>query len=73
VRAWFGERIEDKQDGQAPSSCRATARTVLIAMLIFNAIPLLSASGAAFLWTLLTAGAIYIPAVLLDTLSSRKP
>jgi hypothetical protein len=73
VRAWFGERIEDKKDGPAPSSYRATARTVLIAMLIFNAIPLLSASGAAFLWTLLTAGAIYIPALLLDSLNARKP
>jgi hypothetical protein len=71
VRAWFGMQVHAQQ--QPPNSYRATARRILIPMLIVNAIPLLLGTGGAFAYTLLAAAAIYLPAYFLDAANKQGP
>jgi hypothetical protein len=71
VRAWFGMRV---QAGDHPDAgYRATARRILIPMLIVNAIPLALVTGNALAYTLLAAAAIYLPAYFLDSADKKKP
>jgi hypothetical protein len=69
VRAWFGSHVNA---GAEPHPRHMeTARRILIALVIINAIPLLFATANALPYTLLGAAAIYLPAYFLDNLDSR--
>lgn len=67
VRAWFGGHVQSEHH-PVPSYC-ATAKRVLVPLLLVNAIPLLLGPASVLLYLLLAAGAIYLPAYMLD---SRK-
>ena len=49
-----------------------TARKVVIALLIVNAIPLLFATNPCWLYTALAAAAVYLPAYFLDRLDAGE-
>jgi hypothetical protein len=68
VRAWFGTRVHAEQ--QPHPRYVETARKVVIALLVINAIPLLFATNPSWLYTALAAGAVYLPAYFLDRLDA---
>jgi hypothetical protein len=45
-----------------------TARKLVIALLVINAIPLMFATDPSWVYTALAAGAVYLPAYFLDRL-----
>ena len=66
VRAWFGEHVHAEL---APHpSYRATARKMLIALALLNVVPLFAAPSSTFVYSLLAALGIYVPAYYLDRL-----
>ncbi len=70
VRAWFGAHVHAEQ---APHPVyMETARRILIALVLLNAIPLLFATGNSLPYTLLGAAAIYLPAYFLDRLDANE-
>jgi hypothetical protein len=69
VRAWYGGHVHAV--AVPHPRYRETARRVLIALVIVNAIPLLFATANALPYALLGAAAIYLPAYFLDNLDSR--
>jgi hypothetical protein len=68
VRAWFGGRVHAEL--QPHPRYGETARRVLIAFLVVNAIPLLFATGNALPYALIGAAAIYLPAYFFDRLDA---
>ena len=66
VRAWFGDHIHVESQPHPPY--KATARRLIIATLVINAIPLLFAPQSVMPYTIIAALAIYLPAYLLDRL-----
>jgi hypothetical protein len=68
VRAWFGEHVHAEL---APHpSYRDTARKMLIALALINVIPLFAAPSSTFVYSLLAALGIYVPAYYLDRLDA---
>jgi hypothetical protein len=70
VRAWFGGHVHAEQSPHP--AYMETARRVLIALLLINAIPLLFATGNSLPYALLGAAAIYLPAYFLDRLDANE-
>ena len=68
VRAWFGAHVHAEQ--QPHPLYVETARKIVIALLVINAIPLLFATNPSWLYTALAAGAVYLPAYFLDRLDA---
>lgn len=68
LRAWFGTKVHAEQ--HAPPPYVDTARKIVIALLVINAIPLLFATNPAWLYTALAAVAVYLPAHFLDRLDA---
>jgi hypothetical protein len=68
VRALFGEHVHAEL--QPHPKYMATARRLLIMLLIVNAIPIFFATGNALPYALLGAAAIYLPAYFLDRLDA---
>ena len=68
VRAWFGNHVHAAE--QPHPAYRDTARRLLIATLLINAIPLLFATGRVMPYALVCALAIYLPAYILDKLDA---
>lgn len=66
IRAWFGEHVHVEQ--QPHPKYKDTARHIVIALLLINAVPLLFATGAVMRYALLAVAAIYLPAYFLDRL-----
>jgi len=69
VRAWFGGHVHAEQSPH-PGYVE-TARRILIALLLINAIPLLFATGNSLPYALFGAAAIYLPAYFLDRLDAN--
>ena len=70
VRAWFGQHVHIESEPHPPY--KATARRLLIATLVINAIPLLFAPQTVMPYAILAALAIYLPAYLLDRLDAAS-
>jgi hypothetical protein len=70
VRAWFGNHVH--VESQPHPRYRDTARRLLIAMALINAIPLLFATGHVMPYAILGALAIYLPAYFLDKLDADR-
>jgi hypothetical protein len=68
VRAWFGDRVHIESQPHPPY--KDTARRLIIATLLINAIPLLFATQNVMPYTILAVLAIYLPAYLLDRLDA---
>jgi hypothetical protein len=75
LNAWFGkaappsQKVEKKRAAAAPKSGhRDTARWLIIIMVICNAIPLLINFRATFVYTVIGAAALYLPAMFLDSM-----
>jgi hypothetical protein len=68
IRAWFGGHIHVEQQPHPPYA--QTAKRVLIALFLINAIPLLLATPYTLPFALLAAAAIYLPAHYLDRLDA---
>jgi hypothetical protein len=68
VRAWFGGRVHVEL--QPHPKYGETARRVLIAFLVINAIPLLFATDNSLPYALIGAAAIYLPAYFFDRLDA---
>jgi hypothetical protein len=68
VRAWFGNHVH--AESKPHPKYRETARRLLIAMGLINAIPLLFATGRVMPYAILCALAIYLPAYFLDKLDA---
>jgi hypothetical protein len=68
VRAWFGEHVHVEL---APHpKYMHTARYIIVALFLINAIPMLFATGDLVGWALLAATAIGVPAYFLDRLDA---
>jgi Domain of unknown function (DUF4178) len=69
VRAWFGAHV---QADQVPHPMyMQTARKILIALLVINAIPLLFATSNVIPYALLSAAGIFLPAYFFDKLDGN--
>jgi Domain of unknown function (DUF4178) len=66
VRAWFGANVH--ADRQPHPRYAETARRILIALFLVNAIPLVFATGGSLTYAVIAALAIYLPALYLDRL-----
>lgn len=67
MRAWFG--LDIAEIARAPKTKILTiAKYFIYALLIFNAIPLLLGSGAAWVYCIFAAAAIYLPALVLHAM-----
>jgi hypothetical protein len=76
LSSWFGQPVGAKgAPAQQQSSYRDTARWLIIIMVVCNAIPLLANFRVTYLYSVLGAIALYLPAVLLDAMndSTDKP
>lgn len=71
VRAWFGNHVHVESQPHPPY--QDTARRLVIALLVVNAIPLLFAPQGVFPYAILGALAIYLPAYFLDKLDADSP
>lgn len=71
VRAWFGEEIHEEQH-QHPSYLRS-ARWIVIALVLINAIPLVLATRSVLLYLIVATVAIYLPAFILDKMGGNSP
>jgi hypothetical protein len=69
VRAWFGGHV-NVTESPHPTHMQS-ARRILIALLVFNAIPFLFATSNSLPYALLGAAAIYIPAWVLDRMDAK--
>jgi uncharacterized Zn finger protein (UPF0148 family) len=69
VRAWFGGHV-NVAEVPHPSHMHS-ARRILIALLLINAIPLYFATSNSLPYALLGAAAIYLPAWILDRLDEK--
>jgi hypothetical protein len=70
VRACVGNHVH--VESQPHPRYRDTARRLLIAMALINAIPLLFATGHVMPYAILGALAIYLPAYFLDKLDADR-
>ena len=70
VRAWFGGHVHVELEPHPKYV--DTARRILIAFGLVNAIPMLFATGYSLPYALLGAAAIYIPAYFFDTLDATR-
>ncbi|WP_229416294.1 DUF4178 domain-containing protein [Pseudoduganella armeniaca] len=75
LNAWFGmaapkqNTVKNSRTAKAPKSGhRDTARWLIIIMVICNAIPLLINFRATFIYTVIGAAALYLPALFLDSM-----
>ena len=68
LRAWFGTGVHAEQ--HPPPRYVDTARKIVIALLVVNAIPLLLATNPCWLYTALAVAAVYLPAYFLDRLDA---
>ena len=76
LSSWFGKPVAAKKKAAAErASYRDTARWLIIIMVACNAIPLLGDFRVTYLYSVLGAIALYLPAMLLDSMndSSDKP
>jgi Domain of unknown function (DUF4178) len=78
LASWFGKPaagaakprgMPPKAGAKAPTSYRDTARWLIIIMVICNAIPLLANFGGTFLYSVLGGAALYLPAMMLDSMN----
>jgi hypothetical protein len=69
VRAWFGREVHAELSPQP--TYRATARKMLIALVLINVVPLFAAPSTTILYSLLAALGIYLPAYYLDRLDAE--
>jgi Domain of unknown function (DUF4178) len=69
LRAWFGGHVQ--ADVQPHPQHMQSAKRMLVALFVINAIPLYFATGNAMPYALLAAAAIYLPAYFLDKLDAR--
>jgi hypothetical protein len=70
VRAWFGDHVHVELQPHPPY--QDTARRLIIATLVINAIPLLFAPTTVMPYAILAVLAIYLPAYLLDRLDASS-
>jgi hypothetical protein len=70
VRAWFGMHVHAAAEPHPRYV--DTARKLVIALLVINAIPLVFATDPSWVYTVLAAGAVYLPAYLLDRLEGAQ-
>ncbi|MES2258861.1 MAG: DUF4178 domain-containing protein [Pseudomonadota bacterium] len=76
LKAWFGPQFK----GAAPSKVKAkqagsyrdSAKRIIVMMLVLNAVPLLASFTSTFMFSLLGALAIYLPALFLDLVDGGK-
>ena len=68
VRAWFGMHVHVEQTPHPRYV--DSARKIVIVMLVLNAIPLLFATNPCWIYSVLAAGAVYLPAYYLDRLDA---
>jgi hypothetical protein len=68
VRAWFGGHVH--ADIAPHPKYADTAKKVLLAMFVINAIPLMFVPGTVLPWVILGGAAIYLPAFFLDRMES---
>jgi hypothetical protein len=69
VRAWFGREVHAERSPQP--TYRATARKMLVALVLINVVPLFAAPSTTILYSLLAALGIYLPAYYLDRLDAE--
>ena len=70
VRAWFGDHVHVESQPHPPY--KGTARRLIIAILVINAIPLLFATRSVIPYLIIAALALYLPAYLLDRLDGSS-
>ncbi|WEF35986.1 DUF4178 domain-containing protein [Pseudoduganella chitinolytica] len=76
LNAWFGKATPARKTGKGRAAAgpksghRDTARWLIIIMVVCNAIPLLLNFRAAFIYTVIGAAALYLPAMFLDSMDN---
>jgi len=80
LKAWFGQAVRDEGRPAAGSAAvdtsrgryKRSAKNFIMVMAALNAIPLLANFGSTFGLTLLGGLALYLPAMLLDSIEEQK-
>ena len=79
LKAWFGDAIKgEARGGSAPAQdfskgrYKRSAKNWMIGILVLNAIPLLFNFGGSIGVTLMAVLALYLPAVVLDSLDDQQ-
>jgi Domain of unknown function (DUF4178) len=69
IRAWFGANVQAQT--KPHPTYTATAKQIIVLLLLVNSVPLLFATGACLAYSLMAAAAIYLPAIFLDRLDAE--